>query len=126
MPEQASSTPTPVHTATTEAGYRDEINRLKADIGTLQADVSEIIGLLKHSATNKGSDIKDKVGKEAEHLFDQLMDKLDEGVSRGRKTVDEVGEQIGEHPVGTLFITFSLGYILAKIMERGGGSGKSN
>ena len=126
MAEQASSTPTPVRAATKEAGYSDEIEKLKTDIGRLQTDVSEIVGLLKSQATNKGADIKGKVGDEAERLFDQLMDKLDEGVSRGKKTVDEVGEQIGEHPVGTLFITFSLGYILAKIMERGGGSGKSN
>ena len=126
MSERAPSTPTPVRAATTEAGYRDEIDRLKTDIGKLQSDVSELVTLLKSSATTKGSDIKGKVSDEAGQLFDQCMEKLDEGVSRGKKTVDEVGEQIGEHPVGTLFITFSLGYILAKIMERGGGSGKSN
>jgi len=126
MPEQASSKPTPVRAATAEEGYREEIDKLKGDIGRLQTDVSELVSLLKASATDKGSDIKGKVSDEAGQLFDQLMSKLDEGVSRGKKTVDEVGEQIGEHPVGTLFITFSLGYILAKIMERGGGSGKSN
>ena len=107
--------------------YREEMDKLKKDIGKLQSDVSELVSLLKESAADKGTDIKGKVSKEAERIFDELMEKVDEGVSRGKKTVDDVGEQIGEHPVGTLFITFSLGYILAKLMERGGGgSGKSD
>jgi len=128
MPEKATSPqkPAPVTELKTDAAYREEIDRLKTDIGKLQSDVSELVGLLKASATDKGSDLKGKVGQEAERIFDELVDKLDEGVSRGKKSFDEVGERIGEHPVGTLFITFSLGYILAKIMERGGGSGKSD
>jgi ElaB/YqjD/DUF883 family membrane-anchored ribosome-binding protein len=125
MPEKAPPTQTPAPVP--DAAYREEMDKLKKDIGKLQSDVSELVGLLKDSAADKSSDIKGKVGREAERIFDELMAKVDEGVSRGKHTVDEVGEQIGEHPVGTLFITFSLGYILAKIMERGGGSpGKSD
>jgi ElaB/YqjD/DUF883 family membrane-anchored ribosome-binding protein len=120
MSEKGSSTHAPAPVP--EAAYREEMDKLKKDIGKLQSDVSELVGLLKNSAADKGSDIKGKVSREAERIFDELMTKVDEGVSRGKHTVDEFGEQIGEHPVGTLFITFSLGYILAKIMERGGGS----
>lgn len=127
MAVKETPTQAPVRTVTPppDAAYREELDKLKTDIGQLQSDVSELVSLLKNSATDKGADIKDKVNSEAEHILDELVDKLDEGLSRGKKTVDEVSEQIGEHPVGTLFITFSLGYILAKIMERGGGSGKS-
>jgi ElaB/YqjD/DUF883 family membrane-anchored ribosome-binding protein len=125
MPEKSSPTQAPAPVP--DAAYRKEIDTLKADIGKLQSDVSELVDLLKSSATDKGADIKGKVSSEAERIFDQLMEKVDEGVSRGKKTVDDVGEQIEEHPVGTLFITFGLGYILAKLMERGGGgSGKSD
>jgi len=115
-----------VETSTSDAAYREELDRLKNDIGKLQSDVGELVTLLKASASGKSADIKGRVSEEAEHLFDDLVGKLDEGVNRGKKTMNEVSDQIGEHPVGTLFITFSLGYILAKIMERGGGSGKSD
>jgi len=101
--------------------YREEMDKLKNDIGKLQSDVSELVNLLKDSAADKGTDIKGKVSREGERIFDEVMARLDESVTRGKKTVDDVGEQISEHPVSALFITFGLGYILAKLTEHGGG-----
>jgi len=106
-----------------EATYNEELGKLKADVGKLQSDVAELVGLLKASAADKAAGAKGKYDEEARHALNALQGKLDELIGQSKKTVEDVGDQIGEHPINALLITFSLGFILAKLMDHGGSSG---
>lgn len=103
-----------------------ELHDLKASIETLQSDLADLAEIVKATATEKTATAKDQFSDEAQHALEVLQDRLEALIGQGRKSVDQAGEQIGQHPVSSLVGSFGLGFILAMLLERGGGSGSSD
>ncbi len=104
---------------------RQEFSNLEADIDKLRADVAELADIVKTTATGKAAAAKEQLGTEAQRALEELQQRLDALIGQGRQTVDQVGEQIGQHPVSSLVGAFGLGFILAMLLERGGNTGSS-
>jgi len=102
-----------------------ELENLKADLKKLQADMAELAGSVKTAASEKAATAKDQVNDEAQHALKELQNRLNDLMGQGRETLDQAGEQIGQHPVSSLVGAFGLGFILAMLLERGGNSGSS-
>jgi len=111
--------------STPEGAYREELQQLKGDIGKLQSDIAEITGMLRPAPARKSLDIKGKVHK-AEQAYNELVDRINDGIDHGKRTIGEVEEHISGHPTSTLIITFSVGYMLAKLMDLGKGHGSKS
>ena len=98
----------------------EEIQALKADIANLRADVADLAGTMQSVAGNRASRFRDSIQSELNDRTDRLRQRFDDVRTRGRKQLDDIEENVGEHPLGSLAAAVGVGFVLAKLMELGG------
>lgn len=81
---------------------RAELRTLKADLATLKHDLGDLVGLIKD------------VGGE------KLRQKASAAKQRAKETVDNTEEYIGEHPLMSVGVAFSVGFLIAKLLDMRG------
>jgi ElaB/YqjD/DUF883 family membrane-anchored ribosome-binding protein len=94
---------------------QEEVQVLKDDVAKLRSDVSELVGLLKDLGLQKVDQTRDTVEEELQEQRERLRLAMGRARERGRSAVEDVEQQLTEHPVGTLLTAFGIGYILAKL-----------
>lgn len=104
----------------TDEPLRKEVDALKSDISKLREDIVALTDAVKGVAGDKINETKERGRKTAQDAWEDLEDKLDEVLSRGKDSFDGVAQEIKQHPGGSLLTAFSLGFIIAKIMDIGG------
>jgi len=104
----------------TDDPLRKEIDALKSDISKLRDDIGSLTDAVRTVASDKINETKEHGRKTAQDAWEDLEDKLDEVLRRGKDSIDGVEEGIKQHPGGSLLTAFSLGFIIAKIMDIGG------
>lgn len=106
-----------------DKNVQDEIQNLKDDVSKLRSDVSELVGVLRDLGVEKIDEARGNVEDELRARREQLRESVDKAKARGRKTADDIENQISEHPLSSLLAAFGLGFIIAKLS--GGGSESS-
>lgn len=106
-----------------DKNVQDELQTLKDDVAKLRADVSELVGLLKDLGAEKIDEARGTVEEQLQARREKLRESVDRAKARGKKTADDIEEQITEHPLSSLLAAFGLGFIIAKLS--GGGSESS-
>lgn len=100
-----------------ERSLHEEMDSLKEDVAKLRSDVGDLLGLIKDLSAEKGNG---RAGLREE--FDEQRERLWDAVGRvreqGQRRVNDLEDQISEHPLGSLFAAFGLGYIIAKLGGR--------
>lgn len=94
---------------------QEEVQVLKDDVAKLRADVSDLVGLLKDLGLQKVDQTRDNLEEELQEQRERLRLAMGHARERGRSAVDDVEQQINEHPLGTLLTAFGIGYIMAKL-----------
>ncbi|MDT8321986.1 MAG: hypothetical protein RQ826_15820 [Xanthomonadales bacterium] len=106
-----------------ENDVQRELKQLRADLSTLQSDMSALMGSLKERGSEKAAGMKSSVEDEIRHQREELRRLLNEARSSGRRVVGEAVEGIEggveQHPVSSLVTAFGLGFIVAKLMGLG-------
>lgn len=102
-----------------EESVRKELDALKADIAQLRDDIASLTAAMKTVASDKVSDAKARAEQRVRGAWEDVEQKLDEALNTGRQTVDNVQQQIGQHPGGSLLAAFGLGFIIAKLLDGG-------
>lgn len=94
---------------------QEEVQVLKDDVSKLRNDVSDLVGLLKDLGLQKVDETRDSVEEELQEQREKLRLALGRARERGRSAVDDVEQQVTEHPLGTLLTAFGVGYVIAKL-----------
>lgn len=81
-----------------QSNLNKEIEALKADLASLRSDISRLTGAAR-------DDISDFAGSARD---------------RGQKMEEGFEKRIGEHPWSSLLTAIGVGFVLAKVMDRGG------
>lgn len=106
-----------------ENDVKKELKQLRADLSTLQSDMSALMDSLKERGSKKAAGVKSSVEDEIHHQREELRRLLNEARSSGRRAVGEAVEGIEDgveqHPISSLVTAFGLGFIVAKLMGLG-------
>ena len=77
-------------------GSTADIERLKAELRQLRADIGELTGTLKTI----------------------IADKAKQGSAKAQEAVDKTGQKIGEHPFISMLIALGAGFLVGFLIER--------
>jgi ElaB/YqjD/DUF883 family membrane-anchored ribosome-binding protein len=91
-----------------ESELEKELEKLRTDLTQLRADVAELTKVVKDIGVGK-----------AESAKAALRERLDEARSRGKTAVEDLEEEVQQHPYGSLLTAFGAGFIIAKLMQHG-------
>jgi ElaB/YqjD/DUF883 family membrane-anchored ribosome-binding protein len=106
--------------AMAEDPIRKELDAIKADIAQLRLDIGGLTDVLKGAAADKIDDTKSRAQQTTQDAWADLESKLDEVLQQGRAGIDNVEDEIRQHPTGSLLTAFGLGFIIAKLLDVGG------
>jgi len=104
----------------TEPELQKQIDDLKTDLKSLKTDLAELARILKDLGLGKVSDARSSIEEELEMGREELRRRLDEARGRGKKTMDDLEEGIGQHPFSSVLAAFGTGFLIAKLMSLGG------
>lgn len=97
---------------------QEEVQVLKDDVAKLRSDVSDLVGLLKDLGLQKIDETRGSVEEELQEQRERLRVAFGHARDRGKSAVEDVEQQMTEHPLGTLLTAFGIGYIIAKLGGR--------
>lgn len=103
--------------AETELGK--QLEKMRSDFAQLQTDVAELTKVIKDMGVGGAESVKASVAEEIRNRREALHERLDEARARGRRAVKDLEEEIQEYPYGSLLAAFGVGFIVAKLMDRG-------
>ena len=96
---------------------RDEINEIKSDLDSLRADVSTLVRTLQQTSGERAEEVRETLRADLRKGREALKHRVQEARVRGRQTMGEVEESIGEHPYTSVAAAFGVGFALAKLMD---------
>ena len=102
-----------------ESNLQEEIDSLKADLANLRSDFSDIAGALRDLGVSKAESWRDYAEEELNERREEIRRALGEARARGRRTEEDIERRISENPWSSLLAALGVGFILAKIMDRG-------
>ena len=103
-----------------ERDMSSEIRQLREDFAALQNDVAEITALLRELGADRFEDAKSSTADTLREGREQFRRRVDAARARGQETIDEIGDTIGGHPLGSVAMAFGIGFLVAKLLEVGG------
>lgn len=104
--------------AMAERSLHDEMDSLKEDMAKLQGDVGDLLGLIKEIGAEKVAETRSTLRDGLDEQRERLWDAVGRAREQGQRRVNDLEDQITEHPLGSLFAAFGLGYIIAKLGGR--------
>lgn len=103
-----------------DKAIEDEVKQLRADFAALRGDVSELVRVLGDEGLRKADSAKESVAEELRARRDALRRQLNDTRMRGRETLEDLGDLTHEHPLSSLALAFSMGFLISKLLELGG------
>jgi ElaB/YqjD/DUF883 family membrane-anchored ribosome-binding protein len=97
----------------------DELRMLKEDLAVLRADVADLSGTLRDYAASRGEGIRSNLQHEVRMRRERLKERMADARVQGAKTVEEMEESIGQHPIASVATALGVGFVLAKLMDVG-------
>ncbi len=115
----------------TEKQHEKDMDALKKDVAALREHIASLAASVKKSAAEKsrdatsaaeGHDSKGEGSSSGEpwHIgWTDFQQKFEEARDRGEKAVKELAAEIERHPLGSIAAAFGIGFIIAKLLDRG-------
>lgn len=103
----------------TDTNLHEEMETIKADVAKLRGDVGDLLDVLKALGAEKVSDAKTSIDDELEHRRQQLRAALTGAKARGERATQAVGDEITDHPLGSVVAAFGIGFLIAKLLDMG-------
>jgi ElaB/YqjD/DUF883 family membrane-anchored ribosome-binding protein len=107
-------------TAMTEPELQKQIDDLKADLKAIRTDLGGLARILKDLGVGKVDEARSSVEEGVEAGREELRRRWEEARGRGRKTMDDFEQGIGQHPLSSVLAAFGVGFLIAKLMDLGG------
>ncbi|HKJ88891.1 MAG TPA: hypothetical protein VKA48_10325 [Gammaproteobacteria bacterium] len=97
----------------------EEMQALKADLAALRTDVSELAGAMRDMGRDKAEGWRSNLEGEWNERREEFMRALGLARDRGRQAEEDLERNVGEHPWTSLATAFGVGFLIAKILEKG-------
>lgn len=95
----------------------NEIHAMKADIQQLRTDLAEFRGTLKDEIADRAEQARGAISARAAKAKNALRSGIEEAKQKGSTMAANVEDSVVEHPLGTLAAAFSIGFVVAKILD---------
>jgi ElaB/YqjD/DUF883 family membrane-anchored ribosome-binding protein len=102
-----------------QSGLQEEIDALKADLSNLRSDLSELTGAMREMGYSKAGEWRSAFEDEVNERREDLRRAMGSARQRGQAAEDEFERRVGEHPWGSLLAALGVGFLLAKVWDRG-------
>ncbi len=102
-----------------ETELKSELDKVRADMAALRADVAELAKVLKSEGASKAEAAKETIEEEVRKRREAMREKLDEARARGRAVKDDLEDRVEQHPYTSLLAAFGVGFVLAKLVHLG-------
>jgi ElaB/YqjD/DUF883 family membrane-anchored ribosome-binding protein len=94
---------------------QQDLNTISSDLSALKRDFSNLLYDLRSgpltNARNAAQDRASQLSNRAADLYGQASDQASQGV-------DRVAQQVGDRPVVSLLMAFSVGFIASRLLPR--------
>lgn len=88
-----------------------EFKALMAEFATLRTDVALLAGRMKSTAVHAAENAAGQIGGEATRLMGSVSD-------AGKSSVNAVERQVEAHPLVSLMVAFSLGFVGSRLLSK--------
>ena len=95
-----------------------DFEQLKQNFSQLKDDVGSILKNTLGVGRSNAHAAKDEAASHASAYYGRAKDKFDDYRDRGTHQVENIGEQIGDHPVAAAAIAFGVGFVIAKLLTK--------
>ena len=98
---------------------QDEIKRLKEDLGKLRGDVGDLLQVLRAAGLEQVAKSKDNITDELQRHREKVKAAVDKARLNSEKALDDLEENVSDHPLSAVLMAFGLGFIVAKLLNGG-------
>jgi ElaB/YqjD/DUF883 family membrane-anchored ribosome-binding protein len=114
---------------TNKTQVKDDAVDLKADFEELRADVAELANSFKAflaaqqtkagTAASEAGEAASAVleGENDDNEWQEFRRKLGEARLHSEQAIDDIGEEVAQHPLASLAVAFGVGYLAAKLLK---------
>lgn len=108
---------------------QDEVGNLKSDFEDLRADMTELANSFKafleaqQTQASAGGAAAGEVSgattndDKDETEWQEFRRKLDEARQHSEQTLEDINEEVAQHPLASLAVAFGVGYLAAKLLK---------
>lgn len=92
-----------------------ELDALKADIASLREEIAGLAAGVRNFAG-----IRDEAAQQEGHrIWADLLHKFDSSRIQGEKVARDLAAEVEQHPLASIMAAFGLGFIIAKLWNKG-------
>jgi len=102
-----------------EGSLQEEIDALKADLANLRSDLADLTGAVRDMGYSKAGEWRSAFQDEVNERREDVRRAMGAARDRGRQAEDDFERRVGEHPWGSLLAALGVGFLLAKLTDRG-------
>lgn len=102
-----------------KANLQEQMDALKNDFGSLRRDIADLAKTLRDSGASKAEGIKASIDEELHAKAEELKRAWEYAREHGQKAKQELEAGVGAHPYTTILAAFGVGFIIAKLIDRG-------
>jgi ElaB/YqjD/DUF883 family membrane-anchored ribosome-binding protein len=97
----------------------DDFKALREDFDRLRKDVGELADSLKQAGREQAEAARQRSRESLNGARDRLRDSAQTASERSREYYEQLEHRVGDHPLSSLVTAFGVGFILAKLLDRG-------
>ncbi len=101
--------------APTEPANPSDLNAISNDLATLKRDFATLLADLRDGPLSRA---RTAAQQRAQELGGKAADLYDQASSRAGQGADVVAQQVGDRPLSTLLLAFSVGFIASRLLAR--------
>jgi ElaB/YqjD/DUF883 family membrane-anchored ribosome-binding protein len=95
-----------------------ELETLKADIAKLRSDLTDLAQKLVDIGTDQVGTVKETLTGQAQSVMDTMRQVFGDTREQGRRTIENIQQQVGEKPYVILIAALAAGFLLTRLLER--------
>jgi ElaB/YqjD/DUF883 family membrane-anchored ribosome-binding protein len=103
----------------TDSTLQQELDMLKEDVAKLRTDVQDLTNALKELGVERVDTLRSTLAEEIRGARGELQRRAGQARDYGRRAVDSLEEEIGEHPLPSILSAFGIGFVLARLLDVG-------
>ncbi len=104
----------------TDERLQQELNAIRADVTKLGEDMTELTRVIRALGEERVRDARDSVEEGIDIADEELRRRVEAARKQSRKASEEIEKAIVQHPLGSLLGAFSIGVVVAQLLNPGG------
>jgi ElaB/YqjD/DUF883 family membrane-anchored ribosome-binding protein len=97
------------------SGDNQDLKALKADIGVLREDLTQLFSNVKETAENKAQQAAQSVKDGGEQVGKQVLDAMGQYKDKGGELAGQLEHQVRERPLISVLVAFGLGMMFSRM-----------